>query len=189
MPSHAEATAEAAAAAAAVAASLQPFLVPLKTECVYYKPALFAEPEAAALFAELEASLQWETNSAINRLTALHGERVGGSAAAAAGGAAAAAEPEYAYKDAPSMALKEWTAPLLKVKAAVEAWYEANTGRAVSFNVCLANFYQDGQQRIGWHTDREEIGRTTPIASVSLGATRKFLLRGMKERSDAAEVR
>ena len=38
-----------------------------------------------------------------------------------------------------------------------------------------------------WHTDREEIGRATPIASVSLGATRTFLLRhklnGMSDRA------
>mmetsp|Transcript_27547 Transcript_27547/g.66205 ORF Transcript_27547/g.66205 Transcript_27547/m.66205 type:complete len:728 (+) Transcript_27547:2-2185(+) len=52
-----------------------------------------------------------------------------------------------------------------------------------SFNVCLLNFNEDGQQRIGWHSDREELGRTTPICSVSLGATRQFLIRS-KERWD-----
>lgn len=51
----------------------------------------------------------------------------------------------------------------------------------MEFNVCLLNFYEDGQQRIGWHSDREEIGRDTPIASVSLGATRSFLVRAKQD--------
>eukprot|EP00537_Pseudo-nitzschia_pungens_P006515 CAMPEP_0172361748 /NCGR_PEP_ID=MMETSP1060-20121228/5532_1 /TAXON_ID=37318 /ORGANISM="Pseudo-nitzschia pungens, Strain cf. cingulata" /LENGTH=842 /DNA_ID=CAMNT_0013084111 /DNA_START=136 /DNA_END=2664 /DNA_ORIENTATION=+ len=56
-----------------------------------------------------------------------------------------------------------------------------------AFNVCLLNFYEDGHQRIGWHADREEIGRTTPIASVSLGAPRRFLVRSQTDgRRDRA---
>ena len=34
----------------------------------------------------------------------------------------------------------------------------------------------------------EEIGRSTPIASVSLGAPRRFLLRGMSDREDCAAI-
>lgn len=52
------------------------------------------------------------------------------------------------------------------------------TGR---INVCLLNYYENGQQRIGWHSDREEIGRTTPIASVSLGAMRQLQIRNKVE--------
>ena len=50
-----------------------------------------------------------------------------------------------------------------------------------SLNVCLLNFYENGSQRIGWHSDREEIGRTTPIMSVSLGSTRQFMLRSQTD--------
>ena len=35
---------------------------------------------------------------------------------------------------------------------------------------------------------QEEIGRATPIASVSLGATRKFLLRGQNDKTDQADL-
>lgn len=42
----------------------------------------------------------------------------------------------------------------------------------------LANLYRDGQDTVGWHADDEpELGPTPCIASVSLGATRDFLLR------------
>eukprot|EP00977_Amphora_coffeiformis_P003545 scaffold683_cov164-Amphora_coffeaeformis.AAC.5 len=79
------------------------------------------------------------------------------------------------------------TDTIRQVKHQVEECYHRLTGRRVSFNTCLANFYENGHQRIGWHADREEIGRTTPIASVSLGAVRQFLVRhkaeGMTDRA------
>ena len=82
--------------------------------------------------------------------------------------------------------MRPWTAALLKVKVAAERWYRDKTGVSLSFNVCLGNYYEDGQHRIGWHTDREEIGRTTPIASVSLGAERRFLVRAHASRQPCA---
>ena len=48
--------------------------------------------------------------------------------------------------------------------------------------------YENGTQAIGWHADREEIGRTTPIASISLGATRTFMLKSKNgSKNDKAE--
>ncbi|GEK08195.1 alpha-ketoglutarate-dependent dioxygenase AlkB family protein [Pseudoalteromonas peptidolytica] len=48
----------------------------------------------------------------------------------------------------------------------------------VSFNALLANYYRDGQDSMGWHSDDEpELGATPVIASLSLGATRKFKIR------------
>lgn len=70
---------------------------------------------------------------------------------------------------------------ILDLKKRAEEWYQRHSGRSVEFNVCLLNFYEDGQQRIGWHSDREEIGRDTPIASISLGATRSFLVRAKQD--------
>lgn len=32
--------------------------------------------------------------------------------------------------------------------------------------------YENGMKSIGYHSDREEKGKETPIASISLGATR-----------------
>jgi alkylated DNA repair dioxygenase AlkB len=46
------------------------------------------------------------------------------------------------------------------------------------FDSCLANLYRDGSDSMGWHSDDEpELGPRPMIASVSLGARRRFLLR------------
>ena len=58
----------------------------------------------------------------------------------------------------------------------------AETGQ--SFNYCLVNRYADGRDCIGFHSDDEAgLDPTAPIASVSLGAARKFSFRS-KERVD-----
>ncbi len=46
------------------------------------------------------------------------------------------------------------------------------------FNSVLVNLYRDGRAGMGWHADNEAVnGREPTIASVSLGATRRFDLR------------
>lgn len=48
----------------------------------------------------------------------------------------------------------------------------------VGFNSVLANCYRDGRDAMGWHGDNEpELGPEPVIASVSLGAPRRFVLR------------
>lgn len=57
---------------------------------------------------------------------------------------------------------------------------QRDTGHA--FNSVLANLYRDGRDAMGWHSDDEpELGARPAIASVSLGATRRFVL---KHRDD-----
>lgn len=52
------------------------------------------------------------------------------------------------------------------------------------FNSVLANLYRDGRDAMGWHSDDEpELGPTPVIASLSLGATRRF---AFKDRRDPA---
>jgi len=47
-----------------------------------------------------------------------------------------------------------------------------------SFNSVLANRYADGRDCMGWHADDElELGSQAVIASLSLGATRRFVMR------------
>ncbi|HSW76825.1 MAG TPA: alpha-ketoglutarate-dependent dioxygenase AlkB [Candidatus Saccharimonadales bacterium] len=46
-----------------------------------------------------------------------------------------------------------------------------------NFNICLANYYNTGKNTIGWHSDNEEKGSTSCIASISLGAERLFAFR------------
>jgi alkylated DNA repair dioxygenase AlkB len=52
----------------------------------------------------------------------------------------------------------------------------------VDFNSVLANRYRDGRDRMGWHSDDEpELGPQPVIASLSLGATRRFSLKSRGE--------
>jgi len=52
----------------------------------------------------------------------------------------------------------------------------------VDFNSVLANLYRSGADAMGWHSDSEaELGAQPAIASVSLGAARRFAL---KDRRD-----
>lgn len=55
---------------------------------------------------------------------------------------------------------------------------------AVGFNSVLANLYRDGGDSMGWHSDSEaELGPQPAIASLSLGATRRFVLKQRRDPS------
>jgi alkylated DNA repair dioxygenase AlkB len=65
-----------------------------------------------------------------------------------------------------------FTPELLAIKKRVEN--SANT----EFNAVLINYYRDGNDSNGWHADNEkELGKNPIIASLSLGATRRFDLK------------
>ncbi len=65
-----------------------------------------------------------------------------------------------------------WTPALLQIKARVDA------AAGVTFNSVLLNLYRDGRDSNGWHQDNEpELGHNPVIASLSLGAVRRFQLR------------
>lgn len=47
-----------------------------------------------------------------------------------------------------------------------------------NFTHCLTNLYRDGMDSMGWHADDEkELGKNPVIASLSLGAVRKFQMK------------
>lgn len=51
------------------------------------------------------------------------------------------------------------------------------------FNSVLLNLYRDGRDSVAWHRDAEpELGPDPVIASVSLGATRRFRFRHARDR-------
>lgn len=53
---------------------------------------------------------------------------------------------------------------------------------SLQFNCVLLNLYADGQQHMGWHADNEpELGHDPFVASISLGATRRFELKHRSE--------
>jgi alkylated DNA repair dioxygenase AlkB len=50
-----------------------------------------------------------------------------------------------------------------------------NTFIEVHFDSLLINYYRDGQDSIGMHSDKEVI-KDSPVASISLGSTRNFII-------------
>jgi alkylated DNA repair dioxygenase AlkB len=75
-----------------------------------------------------------------------------------------------------------WPAPLTDLGSQLQAF--ART----PFNSVLLNRYRTGEDSMGFHSDDEpELGRNPTIASVSLGTTRRFLLR--PKRASAALAR
>jgi len=72
---------------------------------------------------------------------------------------------------------------LLELRADVER------AAACRFNAVFLNFYRDGRDSMGLHSDDEpELGRNPVIASVSLGATRRFKLEPKRGRELAAQA-
>ena len=58
---------------------------------------------------------------------------------------------------------------------------------SVAFNSCLASLYRDGSDSMGYHSDNEpELGPEPTIASISLGARRRFVLRHRMTREQWA---
>ncbi|UGB37552.1 alpha-ketoglutarate-dependent dioxygenase AlkB family protein [Frateuria soli] len=56
-----------------------------------------------------------------------------------------------------------------------------------AFNSVLANLYRDGNDAMGWHSDDEtELGPAPVIASLSLGAPRRFVFRPKAPRGSVA---
>lgn len=57
------------------------------------------------------------------------------------------------------------------------------------FNSVLANLYRNGQDSMGWHSDNEpELGKQPVIASISLGATRRFSLKAKNGNANAMHL-
>lgn len=53
-----------------------------------------------------------------------------------------------------------------------------------NINSVLANLYRNGNDSMGWHSDNEKsLGELPQIASVSLGAPRRFVLRSKKDHT------
>ena len=124
-------------------------------------PDALAPADADRLFAVLHAGIDWRQEIAtlmgrrvpIPRLTAWHG---------AAG---------YVYS---GIRLTPGTLDAAAARA-------QGAGRGLAgqpFNSVLLNLYRDGRDSVSWHADNEPgLGRDPVIASISLGAVRRFQLK------------
>ena len=77
----------------------------------------------------------------------------------------------YGYSNM-TMQIVDWTSSVLDLKKTIKDKTQQ------SFNSVLLNYYRDGQDSNGWHSDDEpELGINPVIASISLGGSRDFHLR------------
>ena len=77
----------------------------------------------------------------------------------------------YTYSNSTKQALP-WTEELSWLRQIIEELI------GTKFNSCLLNLYHDGNEGMGWHSDDEKsLGKNNTIASLSLGAERKFLFK------------
>lgn len=125
---------------------------------------------AAESFLRLQEQTLWEQSTIfiagrpvkIPRLNAWYGD--------------AEAHYRYSGRDFTPM---PWSEPLAELRNRVQQTYDDTQPEvAVRFNSALLNLYRDGADGVAWHADDEaELGPRPQIASLSLGASRRFLLK------------
>jgi alkylated DNA repair dioxygenase AlkB len=126
-----------------------------------HEPSWLAPREADALLAALVAELCWE-----QRTIVLFGRAV--------------LQPRLiAWAGALGYRYSGQTLPPRPFTPTVDRLLQRVAERAgVGFNHMLANRYRDGRDSMGWHADDEaELGDDPVVATVSLGATRRFALK------------
>jgi alkylated DNA repair dioxygenase AlkB len=131
-------------------------------------PAAFDPSEASGLFDELRREIDWQQEDIL-----MFGRRVPVPRRVAWHGDPGAS---YTYSGTEHHPLP-WTPALDRVRSRVAGLTGAH------FNAVLLNLYRDGKDGMGWHADDEpELGRNPVIASVSLGATRRFCMRHRRRK-------
>lgn len=137
-------------------------------EFLDYTPRFLDEAEADAALARLWLELDWS-----QREITLFGRRVMQPRLIAWHGEAGAV---YTYSGLTLQPLP-WHPLLQDLRERIEV----RSGHR--FNSVLANAYRDGRDSMGWHADKEkELGPQAVVASLSLGAPRRFLLRPVRRR-------
>lgn len=92
------------------------------------------------------------------------------------------ADANYSYSGL-KLEPNKWTNELLKIKSIAEEY------NSINYNSVLLNYYRDGNDSMGWHSDDEkELGVNPVIASVSLGGERRFLIRERKDHKNKREI-
>lgn len=135
---------------------------------IAFYPAFLEQQERDRLLTALTQTIDWRQDWITiygrslpqPRLTAWYGD----------------AGKSYTYSGI-TMVPMAWTPLLLELKASLEAVCGAG------FNSVLLNLYRDGNDSMGWHSDDEaELGQHPVIGSLSLGGTRRFMLRHRSQK-------
>lgn len=143
--------------------------IPLAQAELAFDPRWLPQPEAGALFRALLHAVPWE----VHRIR-LFGREVDSPRLSCWIG-----DPDARYTySGTAFEPRPWPEALVPVRARLAR------ACGVDFNSVLANRYRDGRDHMGWHSDSEVgLGPQPPIASLSLGAVRRFAL---KHRDDPA---
>jgi len=137
----------------------RPNILPQDGIALYYEK-IVSDDEVKQLYDALLNNIHWENERVImfgkeiitKRKVALY------------------SDPSIAYRYASKTKIGlPWTITLLTIKNTIESITKE------SYNACLLNLYHNGEESMGWHSDNEkEIITNSSIASLSLGASRKF---------------
>ncbi|WP_183566317.1 alpha-ketoglutarate-dependent dioxygenase AlkB family protein [Mucilaginibacter sp. SP1R1] len=148
-------------------------LLPFDGEVFLY-PNFYQEDGVYDLFEELKHSILWKQDKMkiygrqVNfpRLTSWYADN----------------DKTYTYSGVVNTPIP-FTPLLLKLKQAAE------TQCGKQFNSALLNFYRNGEDSMGWHSDDEkELSGNPVIASASFGATRTFQFKHKEQKNAKTSV-
>lgn len=134
----------------------------------------FSLEESNQFFSDLESNIKWKQEKIemfgkkmpLPRLTAWYGDE----------------GKSYTYSGIEHHP-EAWISTLTLIKTKVEEISE------FTFNSVLINLYRHGNHSVSWHSDDEpELGENPIIASVSLGATRRFSLRHKMSKDNKIDL-
>lgn len=143
-------------------------LLPIEGE-VYYHPNFLTKEEADHYLEVIQKYSDWQQDEInfggkiqlIPRLQAWYGDP----------------DKTFTYSGI-KLTPKPWPAELLELNKKLEEKL------AIHFTSVLVNLYRHGNDSVAWHCDDEPgLGINPVIASISLGATRKFKLRNLADKT------
>ena len=136
-----------------------PYIINKEGQAIYFGK-IFSEEQINVFFEELINKIDWK-----NEVVVMFGNEITTKRKVAF-----YSDPniQYRYSQRTKKGL-EWISILLQIKSIVESYTQTQ------YNACLLNLYHNGNEAMGWHSDNEvEIMPNSSIASISLGAERKF---------------
>ena len=146
----------------------------MRDVAINYRAAFLTASELQLASERIRAELEWE-----NHRIRIFGREVESPRLSCWMG-----DPDATYTySGTRFAPKPWTPLLQRLRD------RAAAACGMPFNSVLCNLYRGGRDYMGWHSDDEpELGPEPVIASLSLGAPRRFLFRLRKDHSVKHEL-
>ena len=133
-----------------------------------YESSFLSKQEAVAAFETLKSELPWQQPEVVvfgrsHRIPRLQCWQ---------------SDPDVIYQySGKVLEPQPWHPLLLDIKVRLEL------SSGYKFNSVLVNFYRDGNDKMGWHSDDEsELGPNPVVASISLGETRAMFFKNKKSQ-------